>query len=86
MSQQSPSRQPSPGGADQWVRPYTSIAPFEIPMISINILHLAFLLFERMLGSDLWVCPSRTASELQQQGLLRRHELRVFWRPGSDEV
>jgi len=55
-------------------------------MISIIILHLAFLPFERMLGSDLWVCPSRTASELQQQGLLRRHELRVFWRPGSDEV
>jgi hypothetical protein len=26
---------------------------FEIPMISIIILHLAFLPFERMLGSDL---------------------------------
>jgi hypothetical protein len=33
--------------------PYTSIGPFEIPMISIVILHLAFLPFERMLGSDL---------------------------------
>jgi hypothetical protein len=53
MSQESPSRRASPGGADQWVRPYTSIGPFEIPMISIIILHLAFLPFERMLGSDL---------------------------------
>jgi len=53
MSPQSPAGRASPGGADQWVRPYTSIGLFEIPMISIIILHLAFLPFERMLGSDL---------------------------------
>jgi hypothetical protein len=51
MSQESPSGRASPGGADQWVRPYTSIGPFEIPMISIIILHLAFLPVESMLGA-----------------------------------
>ena len=40
-------------GVDRWVRPYRDIELFEIPMISIIILHLAFLPFERMLGSDL---------------------------------
>jgi len=40
-------------GVDQWVRPYRGIELFEIPMISIIILHLAFLPFKRMLGSNL---------------------------------
>jgi len=46
-------RRASPPGPDHGVRPHTSIGAFEIPMISIIILHLAFLPFERMLGSDL---------------------------------